>query len=208
LGAEDWARDICNQATQAGLTLVADYWQNNSREDAWRCWKVDRDHMDLDAHVNLEPLNEELDKRKIPRIEGEEILQWGYGTQGTFSTREAYRIQTGTDLGPTSEIWQKIWNLRHWPKVTLFLWLVLHSSILTWDNLLKRGFTGPSIFILCGDAEETMNHILNTRPYSAQIWDQATIIMRTSDRLRNSIIETLENWRDAAFHSPILNRVW
>ena len=164
--------------------------------------------MDLDAHVNLEPLNEELAKRKIPRTEGEDILRWGYGTQGTFSTSEAYQLQTCIDPSPASEIWQKLWNLKLWPKVTLFLWLVLHSSILTWDNLLKRGFTGPSICIFCGEAEETMNHLLNICPYSTQIWDQAAIIMRISDRLKNSVIETLENWRDAAFHSPVLNRVW
>jgi hypothetical protein len=140
LGAEDWARDICTQATRAGLTQVADYWQNNPTEDTWRCWRVEREHMDLEVHVNLEPLKEELAKRKIPRIEGEDILRWGYGTQGSFSTREAYQIKTHTDPLPASKIWQKIWNLKHWPKITLFLWLVSHSSILTWDNLLKRGF--------------------------------------------------------------------
>jgi ribonuclease HI len=106
------------------------------------------------------------------------------------------------------EIWGKIWNLKHWPKITLFLWLVLHSSILTWDNLLKRGFTGPSICTLCGKAEETMNHLLNTCHYTAQVWDQVAIIMRTSDRLRDSVIETLINWRDQPFSSPYLNRVW
>jgi hypothetical protein len=98
--------------------------------------------------------------------------------------------------------------LKHWPKITLFLWLVLHSSILTWDNLLKRGFTGPSICTLCGGAEETLNHLLNTCPYTAQVWDQVAIIMRTSDRLRDSVIDTLSNWRDKAFSSPYLNRVW
>jgi hypothetical protein len=208
LGAEDWARDICTQATRAGLTKVADYWQNNPMEDTWRCWRVERERMDLELHVDLAPLQEELAKRKIPKIEGEDILRWGYGTQGSFSTREAYQIKTQSDPLPASKVWQKIWNLKHWPKITLFLWLVSHSSILTWDNLLKRGFVGPSICILCGEAEETMNHLLNTCPYTAQIWDQAALIMRTSDRLRDSILETLVNWRDLAFHSPFLNRIW
>jgi len=109
---------------------------------------------------------------------------------------------------PNTAAWQKLWNLKHWPKVTLFLWLVLHSSILTWDNLMKRGFVGPSICILCGEAEETQNHILNTFPFTAQVWDQAVLIMCTSDRNRDSIQGTLTNWRDEAFQSPILNRIW
>ena len=53
-----------------------------------------------------------------------------------------------------------------------------------------------------------MNHILNSCHYIAQIWDQAALIMRTSDRHRDSILETIANWRDHAFHSPLLNRIW
>jgi ribonuclease HI len=53
-----------------------------------------------------------------------------------------------------------------------------------------------------------MNHLLNTCPYTAQIWDQAALIMRTSDRLRDSVLATITNWRDQAFHSPLLNRIW
>jgi hypothetical protein len=83
-----------------------------------------------------------------------------------------------------------------------------HSSILTWDNLLKRGFQGASLCPLCKVEEETLNHLLNTCHYTAQIWDQVAIVMRTSDRLRDSIIETISNWRDQAFSSPLLNWIW
>jgi hypothetical protein len=158
--------------------------------------------------VDLEPWQEELAKRKIPKIAREDILRWGYRPQGTFSTREAYQIKTQIDPLPARKVWHKIWSLKHWPKITLFLWLVSHSSILTRDNLLKRGFVGPSLCILCGEAEETMNHLLNSCPYTAQIWDQAALIMRTSDRHRDSILDTITNWRDQDFHSPLLNRIW
>jgi hypothetical protein len=147
---EEWAPDICTQATQAGLTKVADYWQIDNTEANWRSWRVDREHMNLDQHINLTPLQAELAKRKIPKIEGNDILRWGYGTQGTFNTKEAYQLKTQSNHLPASQIWQKIWSLKHWPKITLFLWLISHSSVLTWDNLRKRGFLGPSFCILCG----------------------------------------------------------
>jgi ribonuclease HI len=169
---------------------------------------LDRERLNLEAHLELTPLQEELAKRKIPKIAGEDMLRWGYKPQGTFSTREVYQLKTQSNLLPAPKIWNKIWSLKHWPKITLFLWLVSHSSILTWDNLTKRGFVGPSLCILCGEAEETMNHLLNSCPYTAQIWDQAAIIMRTSDRLRDSILETIMEWRDKAFHSPYLNHIW
>jgi hypothetical protein len=110
-----------------------------------------------------------LTKRRIPIAAGEDTLHWGYQPQGFFSTREAYQLKAQSNPPPDLEIWGKIWNLRHWPKITLFLWLVSHSSILTWDNLLKRGFVGPSLCILCGEAEETITHLLNTCPYTAQL---------------------------------------
>jgi exonuclease III len=150
LNAEEWSHDICAQTTGMGLTKVADYWQNNHAEDTWRYWHIDRGRINLAQHIDLAPLQEALAKRKIPLRDGEDILRWGYRPQGSFTTQEAYQLKTKIDSTIDTEIWGKIWNLKHWPKITLFLWLVLHSSILTWDNLLKRGFNGPSICTLCG----------------------------------------------------------
>jgi hypothetical protein len=90
----------------------------------------------------MAPWHEEMSKRKIPKLEGEDILRWGHHPKGTYSTQEAYQIITQVDPPPTNGLWCKIWSLQHWPKVTIFLWLVSHSSILTWDNLSKRGFVG------------------------------------------------------------------
>ena len=52
---EDWARDISTQDTLAGLTRVADYWQDNSPEDTWRCWHLNKERINLEAHVDLGP---------------------------------------------------------------------------------------------------------------------------------------------------------
>jgi hypothetical protein len=98
--------------------------------------------------------------------------------------------------------------MKSWPKINTFLWLVAHNNILTWDNLRKRGFIGPSWCQLCEQEEETQNHLLNLCPYSSCIWDQSASIMRTSDRNRIGLKETIEGWRSSTFHSPILNRIW
>jgi hypothetical protein len=46
---------------------------------------------------------------------------------------------------------------------------------------------------------ETMNHLLNIFPFNTQVWDQCTSIMRTSDRKRDNISTTIEEWREVAF---------
>jgi hypothetical protein len=80
-----------------------------------------REGINLEAHVDLAPWQEELAKRKIPKIAGEDILRWGYRPQGTFNTREAYQLKSHLDPLPDMKVWHKLWSLKHWPKITLFL---------------------------------------------------------------------------------------
>jgi hypothetical protein len=171
-------------------------------------WHRDRISSNLGEHHDCSPLQEELTKRRIP------IQSWGrYASMGLPTTRilqheGSLSAKNSVKPPPDLEIWGKIWNLRHWPKITLFLWLVSHSSILTWDNLLKRGFVGPSLCILCGEAEETMNHLLNTCPLHSPALGSGSSHHAHFRSDRDCIRATITNWRDQAFHSPILNRIW
>jgi hypothetical protein len=62
------------------------------------------------------------------------------------------------------------------------------------DNLKKRGFIGPSIFHLCQQKEESIEHLFNQCSICGEIWDQASQIMRKTNRERDNIIKTIENW--------------
>ena len=77
------------------------------------------------------------------------ILRWGHSTTGIFSVNEAYYLQGNYQDQDLEIIWRKIWNGILWPKVSICLWLIAKNGILTWDNLLKRGFIGPSRCTLC-----------------------------------------------------------
>jgi hypothetical protein len=57
--------------------------------------------------------------------------------------------------------WENIWKIPQWPKLKMFKWIVLHNRILTWDNLMKRGFIGPSHCHICEFKEEKTDHLLN-----------------------------------------------
>jgi hypothetical protein len=209
---EAWADTFCTPATQAGLTKVADYWKDNPMDATWRCWKSNGEDLHIEAQVDLQPWHNMTNARKIPILPGEDILHWGHSPRGTFNIQEAYAVKANLNLPPPPppprKVWNKIWSLKHWPKINIFLWLVAHGSILTWDNLTKRGFIGPSICPLCLEEAETMNHLLNIFPFSTQVWDHCASIMHTSDRKRDNISTTIEEWREVAFHSPILNHIW
>ena len=93
-------------------------------------------------------LDTELLKRQIQHSDERDILRWGYEEKGTFTTREAYNIIIKEHLvkGP---LWSKVWDPTIWPKVSTFLWLLCQNKILTWDNLGKRNYHGPSLCPSC-----------------------------------------------------------
>jgi hypothetical protein len=157
--------------TAVGLHKVIDYWKPFDPGEIWRTWKTSHENLHIPPQLNLHPLQEHLAARKISSQQGKDILRWGHSTTGAFNIPEAYYIKAGHKTLPREEVWGKIWDMKTWPKINTFLWLVAHNNILTWDNLWKRGFIGPSWCHLCGQEEETQNHLLNLCPYSSCIWD-------------------------------------
>jgi hypothetical protein len=194
--------------TGAGLQKVVDFWIPEDNRDTWRNWKKTHEELHIPLEINIQPLLDQLNSRRIFSQQGEDILRWGHSNTGTYNLQEAYFFSTGHNSLPKEAIWNKIWGAKLWPKINTFLWLAANHSILTWDNLMKRGFIGPSWCHLCCNDGETQNHLLNLCSYNSHLWDQCASIMRTSDRNRLGIRETMEEWRDSIFQSPILNRIW
>jgi hypothetical protein len=191
-----------------GLPVVKDLWRENDRHRPWRNWKTEPHELYLQTELDLQAWKDCANQRKIHIREGPDILRWGHSTTGNFSVKEAYYLQENYQEQPRERIWGKIWNPKFWPKVSIFLWLTIQNRILTWDNLWKRGFIGPSICPLCQQQEETMEHLFNHCNYSEIIWDMGTQVMRRSNRNRASIISTVENWDSISYQNPILDRIW
>jgi hypothetical protein len=84
----------------------------------------------------------------------------------------------------------------------------VHNKALTWDNLRKRGFIGPSLCVLCYEQEETKEHLFNGCRYSQSVWDQSAQIMRKSNQYRNSVNDTIEHWDRISYKSTLLNHIW
>jgi hypothetical protein len=150
---------------------VKDLWKPLETRQSWRQWKTSSQELRVPDDLNLSAWHHHARHRKIPNREGPDILIWGHSTTGNFSVKEAYYLQGNYHNQETNNIWNKIWNKALWPKVSTFLWLIIHNIILTWDNLKRRGFIGPSICVLCQCQEETKEHLFNGCHYNQSIWD-------------------------------------
>ena len=54
-----------------------------------------------------------------------------------------------------------IWSGALPNKISCFIWLVLENKILTWDNLQRRGWTGPGMCALCKSKDECTRHMFS-----------------------------------------------
>ena len=88
------------------------------------------------------------------------------------------------------------------------MWLIHHKKILTWENLVKRGLSGPSRCHLCEGHEEMINHLLDGFPYSTGLWDQVATLYRQTNRVREDIQVTLRSWRVQYTDNEIVNLYW
>jgi hypothetical protein len=64
-----------------------------------------------------------------------------------------------------------VWKWQIPLRIKLFSWLLFENKILTWDNLSKRGFCGPSRCVLCGEEEESINHLMVYCSFSKDVWE-------------------------------------
>eukprot|EP00253_Pinus_taeda_P007163 PITA_07163 len=134
-------------------------------------------------------------------------LSWGYEEKGTYTTKEAYLI-TLKDQLTKDKLWEKIWNPLIWPKISTFLWLLSHNRVLTWDNLRKRKFEGPSICLNCKKEEETVVHLMQLCPFSRKIWEKVTFRCQKEGHELGDLNNTLRNWPQQPYQSNILNSLW
>ena len=119
----------------------------------------------------LNILNIILRKRLIRAAQGPDILCWGKLKGGSFNLKEAYSYIENRDNEDKVAWYDNVWNCNLWPKINTFLWLLQNRKILTWENLPKKGFTGPSRCPLCEEQEETMNHLFNECVWTSNLWE-------------------------------------
>lgn len=185
---------------------VNQFW-NSATAQVHRQWKNPNQIIPNSSEQTQQLLNTELQKRQIIVSEAMEILRWGYEDKGIFTTKEAYNIIIQEQLNKDI-LWERIWHTSTWPKVSTFLWLLGHNRILTWDNLSKRSFSGPSICHICRQEEETTLHLMQTCQTGRKLWEKVAFRCQKEGRVQGDLRATIRNWSQNPFQSNLLNTLW
>jgi hypothetical protein len=94
-----------------------------------------------------------------------------------------------------------IWKWQIPLRIKLFCWLMIENRILTWDNLLKRGFSGPSRCFMCGEGEETINHLMVYFPFTKEVWKYLLNVLKFQRFLEcGQLRECFQAWNKVKDH--------
>eukprot|EP00253_Pinus_taeda_P003713 PITA_03713 len=183
------------------------FWEKPNLNSEHREWKTINQIIPDSTEATQLSLAKELKKRRILKEAGADKLRWGYEEKGIFTAKEAYKIILKDRLNK-DKAWEKIWNPSIWPKILTFLWLLAHNRILSWDNLRKRKFAGPSICLNFKMEEESAVHLMLNCPLSKRIWEKVSFRSRKDGREQGDILNTLRKWPQTPYQSKILNTLW
>eukprot|EP00253_Pinus_taeda_P005771 PITA_05771 len=187
--------DLKKETDTKRLLRVKDFWDQTNSEGKWRTWKNIHYTDDNPLKAKAEAQLIMLGQRKNLVSEGHDQHRWGKNNEGTFNLKQAKHKILELDSNVLDRVWQNLWRHQGWMKIKLFMWLVHHKKILTWEKIRKRGVLGPSRCYLCEAQEEIMERLLNNCIFTSRLWDTFSTIFQQTERDKESIINTLNNWR-------------
>ena len=79
-------------------------------------------------------------------------------------------------------------------KARLFSWLCVNNKILTRVNLFRKGYLKIKDCVLCGEAEETIDHLLLDCSHSKSVWTRLLLDLRLPE-LPTTLDKLWDSWR-------------
>lgn len=151
-----------------------------------------------------------LASRVCNSLRGFDVLAWnGPDVFGKYSVSAGYKHLDKQLFGDIEVSWWKqVWHKLSWPKCNFFLWLVAQNRCLTWDNLCKRGFNGPSMCVLCCDATKSVSHLFFQYSYAREIWHFWWGVWNLPCRHVSSWTEFVDQWDRAHVSTSFLQVAW
>lgn len=163
---------LCQQFQDAGWSRVRDF------KSFFPCgqmemakWKPPDEWPVVDLQEECAMLQNILSSRRCCSIWESDGLAWSPNPKGIYMVAAGYSKLVAHKMDMLEvQWWKKVWNKLSWPKCNCFIWMLAWNKCLTWDNIRKRGFHGPSICVMCGTNEEDSSHLFFRCSFALQLW--------------------------------------
>jgi hypothetical protein len=104
--------------------------------------------------------------------------RWKWSKKGNFTVKSVYKKISG---GVMDRSFRHLWKSRIPLKIKVWLWLIWHNAIATKDNLLKRNWSGDSIYQFCNE-QETINHLFFGCSAAKFVWSAVATAINSPTR--------------------------
>lgn len=107
---------------------------------------------------------------------------WHFTPNGVYTVGSGYKLATSIQMkrsgeaGQSREVseesrkWKALWQIRIKGKIKMFLWKCNHRALPVRVELNQRKMQVDSICLLCGDEEETVEHLFFNYDRAKRIW--------------------------------------
>ena len=95
-------------------------------------------------------------------------ILWTPSTDNSYSVKTCYVLIN--DGGIRSQYRKHFWKCYAPLKIKILAWQVTHDKILSRENLVKKGWIGPSNCGFCDCALESTKHIFLHCPVAVAVW--------------------------------------
>lgn len=121
---------------------------------------------------------------------------WRYKPHGFFTVKSAYPLSKFSHIHnkrPSSSTipkeWKQLWKIDVIPRVRLFLWKACNNALPTRTNLKKRGSGVDPRCMICGEGNETTEHLLLRCEVVFSVWYGSMLRMDTRREMATSFRE-------------------
>ncbi|CAH9085462.1 unnamed protein product [Cuscuta epithymum] len=169
--ADAWlAGNRCERVTSPKPLYVSDMNVAALRDSSGKKWNYER----INSIFNNE------DKERILSIpishHNKKDSYWWCGEEnGNAYVKSCYRLLMGNIL-----------NLEVLPKFKYLVWQMIDGSMPAVDNLRRKGVQIVGGCKLCGDGDESLDHVVRVCLWAKQVWDQAGIGV--------DLVNSVEDW--------------
>lgn len=134
-------------------------------------WKNPKEWPVVCMEEEVVELHNILVSRRCSSLQDGDVLAWSPNPKGVYTISSGYQGLLSQRLDAVEVHWWKnVWNKFSWSKCNCFIWTLARNRCLTWDNIRKRGFEGPSIYVLCEAGEEDSYHLFFHYPFAMHLW--------------------------------------
>lgn len=135
-------------------------------------------------------------------MSNEDSYCWSATNNGLYTVKSGYALisrkehqslfQEFEENPSVNPLYVKIWKLQTPPKIKIFLWKVLKGAVDVEDRLRTRGIKIADGCLMCGEEQETINHILFQCPLARQVW-VVSLIPSAFNGFGNSIFTNMNH---------------